>query len=152
MERELKHLIKMLQHTYEKNAWHGPAVKEVLENVTSVDAQKRLPNCHSILELVAHMTAWRTFVAKKLQGNTDYKVTDEMNFTTPTDWEKVLEELDASQARLLEALKSFDSSKLYEAVPHGSYNYNFYTLLNGIIHHDLYHAGQIALLKKVSSI
>ena len=148
MERELKHLIKMLQHTYEKNAWHGPAVREVLENVTSADAQKKLPNSHSIIELVAHMTAWRIFVVKKLQGNTDYKVTDEMNFTTPTDWAKVLEELDASQARLLEALKNFDSSKLYDAVPHGSYNYNFYTLLNGIIHHDLYHAGQIALLKK----
>ena len=148
MERELKHLIKMLQHTYEKNAWHGPAVKEVLENVTAADAQKRLPGSHSIIELVAHMTAWRIFVVKKLQGNTEYKVTDEMNFTTPTDWVKVVEELDASQARLLEALKDFDSAKLYEPVPHGSYNYNFYTLLHGIIHHDLYHAGQIALLKK----
>jgi hypothetical protein len=75
-------------------------------------------------------------------------VTDEMNFPTPTDWVKTLEELETSQHRLLEALKDFDSSKLYEAVPHGSYNYNFYTLLHGIIHHDLYHAGQIALLKK----
>ena len=148
MERELKTLIKTLQHTYEKNAWHGPAVKEVLENVTATDALKRLPNSHSIIELVAHMTAWRIFVVKKLQGNTEYKVTDEMNFPTPTDWVKTLEELDASQQRLLEALKDFDSSKLYEPVPHGSYNYNFYTLLHGIIHHDLYHTGQIALLKK----
>ena len=148
MERELKHIVKVLQHTYEKNAWHGPAVKEVLENVTPADAQKRLSDSHSIIELVAHMTAWRLFVVKKLQGNTEYKVTDEMNFTTPTDWVKVIEELDASQARLIEALKSFDSSKLYDPVPHGSYNYNFYTLLHGIIHHDLYHAGQIALLKK----
>ena len=152
MERELKHLIKMLQHTYEKNAWHGPAVKEVIENVTAADAQKKLPNSHSIIELVAHMTAWRIFVVKKLQGNTDYKVTDEMNFTTPTDWVKVQEELETSQARLLEALKAFDGSKLYEPLPHGSYNYNFYTLLNGIIHHDLYHAGQIALLKKTNGL
>jgi uncharacterized damage-inducible protein DinB len=148
MERELKHLIKMLQHTYEKNAWHGPAVKEVLENVTAKDALKRLPDSHSIIELVAHMTAWRTFVVKKLQGVVEYKVTDEMNFPTPEDWSKTLEELDASQSRLLDALKSFDSSKLYDPVPHGSYNYNFYTLLHGIIQHDLYHAGQIALIKK----
>jgi len=148
MERELKHLIKMLQHTYEKNAWHGPAVKEVLEHLTAADAQKRLPDSHSIIELVAHMTAWRNFVVKKLQGNTEYKVTDEMNFPTPTDWPKVVDELESSQTKLLEALKGFDSSKLYDAVPHGSYNYNFYTLLHGIIHHDLYHAGQIALIKK----
>jgi uncharacterized damage-inducible protein DinB len=148
MEREIKHLVKMLQHTYEKNAWHGPAVKEVLENVSDADAQKRLPNSHTIIELVAHMAAWRVFVVKKLQGNTEYKVTDEMNFPNPNDWSKVVEELDASQARLLEALKGFDSSKLYDPVPHGSYNYNFYTLLHGIIHHDLYHTGQIALIKK----
>lgn len=148
MERELKHLIKMLQHTFEKNAWHGPALKEVLENVSATDAQKKLPDSHSIIELVAHITAWRVFVVKKLQGNTEYKVTDEMNFPAPTDWVKVVEELDASQERLMEALKAFDSSKLFESVPHGSYNYNFYTLLHGIIHHDLYHAGQIALLKK----
>lgn len=148
MERELKHLIKMLQHTYEKNAWHGPAVKEVLENVSADDAHKRLPNSHSIIELVAHMTAWRIFVVKKLQGNSEYKVTDDMNFPAPTDWGKVVEELDASQARLIQELKGFDSSKLYEPVPHGSYNYNFHTLLHGIIHHDLYHAGQIALIKK----
>ena len=148
MERELKHLIKMLQHTYERNAWHGPAVKEALENLTDADAQKKLPGSHSIIELVAHMAAWRVFVIKKLQGNTEYNVTDEMNFPTPTEWSKVVEELDASQARLLEALKGFDSSKLYDPVPHGSYNYNFYTLLHGIIHHDLYHTGQIVLIKK----
>ena len=148
MERELKHLVKMLQHTFEKNAWHGPAVKEVLENVTESDAQKRLPDSHSIIELVAHMAAWRIFVVKKLQGNIEYKVTDEMNFPTPTEWSKTVVELDESQARLLEALKGFDSSKLYDPVPHGSYNYNFYTLLHGIIHHDLYHTGQIALIKK----
>ena len=148
MERELKSLIRMLQHTYEKNAWHGPAVKEVLENVTQADAHKRLPDSHSIIELVAHMAAWRIFVVKKLQSNTDYKVTDEMNFPAPTEWTKTLEELDASQTRLLDALKGFDSSKLYDPVPHGSYNYNFYTLLHGIIHHDLYHTGQIALIKK----
>jgi uncharacterized damage-inducible protein DinB len=151
MERELKHLIKMLQHTYEKNAWHGPAVKEVLENVTEADARKRFPNSRSIIELVAHMAAWRIFVVKKLQGNIEYKVTDEMNFPIPAEWSKVVEELEASQARLLEALKGFDSSKLYDPVPHGSYNYNFYTLLHGIIHHDLYHTGQIALIKKQTS-
>jgi len=148
MEKEIKHLIKTLQHSFEKNAWHGPAVKEALENITAEDSHKRLPDSHSIIELVAHMTAWRLFVVKKLQGNTEYKVTDEMNFPTPADWKKVVQELDASQEKLLEALKAFDPSKLYDAVPHGSYNYNFYTLLHGIIHHDLYHTGQIVLLKK----
>lgn len=148
MENEIKNIHKLLQRSFEKNAWHGPAVKEVLENITAEQANKRLPDSHRIIELVAHMTAWRIFVVKKLEGDSEYKVAEEMNFPAATDWLKAMKELDESQAKLLEAVKAFDSAKLHEPVPHGSYNYSYYTLLHGIIHHDLYHAGQIALIKK----
>ena len=148
MENEIKNIYKLLQRSFEKNAWHGPAVKEVLETVTSEHAFKRLPDSHSIIELVAHMTSWRIFVMKKLQGDTEYKVTDPMNFPAATDWSKTIEALDKSQVELLEAVKAFEAAKLHEIVPHGSHTYSYYTLLHGIIHHDLYHAGQIALIKK----
>jgi uncharacterized damage-inducible protein DinB len=148
MENEIRNIHKLLQRSFEKNAWHGPAVKEVLENITTELAHQRLPDSHSIIELVAHMTAWRIFVVKKLQGELEYKVKEEMNFPPATDWSQAMRELDESQAKLLEALKAFDDVKLHELVPHSSHNYTYYTLLHGIIHHDLYHAGQIALIKK----
>ncbi|MDH4088831.1 MAG: DinB family protein [Cyclobacteriaceae bacterium] len=148
MENEVKNIHDLLQRTFEKNAWHGPAVKEVLENITSRQSQHRLPGSHSIAELVAHMTAWRIFVIKKLGGDVHYKVAEEMNFPVPADWSVAVEELNRSQLKLLEAILAFDDSRLHEVVPHISYNYSFYTLLHGIIHHDLYHAGQIALIKK----
>lgn len=150
MENEIKNIHRLLRHTFEKNAWHGPAVKEVLETITPEQAQKRLPESHSIIELVAHMTAWRVFVLKKLQGDPEYKVSEEMNFPGTSTWPETIQALNESQAALLEALEAFDNARLNETVKHGSYSYSYYTLLHGIIHHDLYHTGQIALIKKQS--
>ena len=148
MDSEIKNIHKLLRHTYEKNAWHGPAVKEVLESIPPEQAHNRLPETHSIIELVAHMTAWRFFVIKKLQGDPEYKVAEQMNFPSVTNWLDAILELDKSQAELLKALEGFDSARLFEIVKHGSYQYSYYTLLHGIIHHDLYHTGQIAIIKK----
>lgn len=148
MENEIKNIHKILRHTFEKNAWHGPAVKEVLETITPEQSYKRLPESHSIIELVSHMTAWRIFVIKKLHGDAEYKVVDQMNFPVVTNWPEVVQALYKSQADLLEALEAFDIAKLYEIVQHGSYHYSYYTLLHGIIHHDLYHLGQIAIIRK----
>jgi uncharacterized damage-inducible protein DinB len=97
-----------------------------------------------------HMTAWRIFVIKKLEGDQEYKVAEEMNFPSSNNWSEALQALDDSQAALLQALESFDNARLYEIVRHSSYNYSYYTLLHGLIHHDLYHAGQIALTRKQS--
>lgn len=72
-----------------------------------------------------------------------------MNFPSDPNWPRALADLRESQTKLLEMVQEMDDSKLAEIVPHGSYTYSFYTLLLGIIHHDLYHTGQIALLKKL---
>ena len=148
MDNEITNIRRLLRHTYEKNAWHGPAVKEVIETITPEQANKRLPQSHSIIELVAHMAAWRFFVIRKLEGDLEYKVAEEMNFPAAMSWSEAIHALDQSQAELLDALEVFDSSKLHDSVPHNSYRYSFYTLLHGIIHHDLYHTGQIAIIRK----
>ena len=84
---------------------------------------------------------------KKLQGDPEYKVKEEMNFPAITNWSEAVQALDKSQADLLETLEAFDNAKLHEIVQHGSCNYSFYALLHGIIHHDLYHIGQIAIIR-----
>jgi hypothetical protein len=111
-------------------------------------ALKRLPNTHSIIELVANMVAWRNFVISRLGGNNDFTVTNELNFPSPSDWEIVLNTLDQSQHELFTAIQQFPEGRLRDLVPHAEHKYTFYTLLHGIIHHDLYHIGQIALVKK----
>ena len=140
-------IIKLLDRTFNKGAWHGPSVMEVLDDVTQEVAMHRLKNSHSIIALVGHMTTWRTFVVDKLQG-VHYEVDDSRNFPVATNWLSALADLRSSQEQLVDAIRNSDELQWGELVPHGSYKYTFLTLLHGIIHHDLYHIGQISLIKK----
>lgn len=88
------------------------------------------------------------FVVKRLQGDADFKVSDESNFPAATDWVATLNALEESHTQLMEALKSFPEHKLHETVPNASAPYSFYILLHGIVHHDLYHTGQIMLIRR----
>lgn len=148
MTMEIKNIVSLLRRTYEGGAWHGPSVKEALADVTQKTAFHRLPHTHSIIELVAHMTAWKTSVARRLSGDYLYKVTEEMNFPNPQDWHATVQQLDESQGALLAAIEVFDSGKLDQQVPWTDESFTYYAIIHGIIHHDLYHAGQIVLIKK----
>ena len=90
---ELDLVVFTLRKTFEKNAWHGPSVKETLRDVTDELALKKPGNCHSIIELVGHMIAWRTFAAKKLLNETTYEVTPDLNFPISNSWTSTLTEL-----------------------------------------------------------
>ena len=109
-----------------------------------------------MVELVKHVTAWRIFALEKLRGNTGYDIaTPEQDWPptgtiTETRWQQILSELSASQRQLLETLSLVDDEKLLETVP--GREYDFYFLLHGVIQHDLYHLGQMALLKKILSV
>jgi len=145
---EIRKIINTLKHTYEKNAWHGPAVIETLSDISAKDALKKVGDSHSIIELVAHMIAWRNYVTEKLKGNGAYELSDEQNFPKVNDWKQVLAQLALSQQNLIKALEETPDERLNEKVPNREFK--FYTMLQGIIHHDLYHLGQIQLIKKYS--
>jgi uncharacterized damage-inducible protein DinB len=151
MKTETQKIQSLLKRTFEQHAWHGPSVRQVLEKITIETAANRLPNTHSIAELVMHMTAWRVYVIEILRGNHDYKVTDAMNFPVPTRWPQPLHDLEASQQTLLAQIDSFPVEKLSELVPHPTNKYTYYTLIHGIIHHDLYHTGQLMLIYKATA-
>ncbi|MFZ2905888.1 MAG: hypothetical protein WAZ98_06775 [Cyclobacteriaceae bacterium] len=57
MNSEIQKIINILKHTFEKDAWHGPSVKEALHDIPADAVHARIGDSHSILELVAHMTA-----------------------------------------------------------------------------------------------
>lgn len=148
MKSEIEKIVRLLNRTYHAGAWHGPSVKEALQNIDEETARKRIPNTHSIIELVAHMTAWRKFVIAKLDGQLEYNVPDEKNFPNPENWAQALQELDETQEKLISMMDTLPDSKLSELVPHNTYKYTHYTMLHGIIQHDLYHTGQIMLIRK----
>ena len=68
MENEIKNIHKLLRHTFEKNAWHGPALMEILKTISPEQATTRLPESHSIVELVAHMAALENVCSQETAG------------------------------------------------------------------------------------
>ncbi len=148
---EVEHLADQLKKAFEGEAWHGPSLKEVLMNVTSnMAAAKPIKHAHNIWELVLHITAWHDAVRKRLAG-LSVNLNDKEDWPPLEDisenaWAAAVENLGKSTNNLLKVLSAFDPSKLYDNT--SGLNYTNYFLINGLIQHDVYHAGQIALLKK----
>ena|SRR5690349_1526461 len=151
MATELDRIRRQIEKTFDKQPWYGTSMKGILKEIDP-DIVHRKVGPHSIIMLLLHMIAWRRYATKRLLGDDGFKVTDEMNFPEPAptreNWTKALKDLDVSQKELLVALDTFKVDRLDELVPAASHKYTWYTLLHGIIQHDVYHLGQIALAKK----
>jgi uncharacterized damage-inducible protein DinB len=149
---EIARMLDMLTRTYEKDTWHGPAVLEVLAGVDAMTATARpLASAHSILELTLHMAVWKNVVRRRLKGES-WEPSPEENWSTVTgdpaaNWTAALAALDASHRALAEAVAAFPEAAL-DRPPTPDGRRTAYLLIHGVIQHDLYHAGQIALLKK----
>ncbi len=148
---EIQNIQQLFHSSFHGPAWHGPSAQQVLEEISSQDALKSVGDGHNIAELVYHMIAWRNFLINKLKGHQDYDVSDEENFQkfeslSTQEWESLKMKLEKSQSEILELLSKVDDAILVQKV--GMRDYNLYNLMHGVIHHDLYHLGQIILIKK----
>lgn len=145
----LSEISGLIKRVYSGKAWHGPSIMDVLKDVDNTLAKKKIGDSHSIVQLVLHMISWRTFATKRLSGDTTFEVSDDDNFPKETDWATALKKLEHSQQELLKAIDLVDDSLLHQPV--ANRKYDFYVLLHGIIHHDIYHVGQIQFIKKYSN-
>lgn len=150
---EIERILDQLQRAYEGNAWHGPSVREVLAGVTAVQAHARpLQNAHSIWELVQHIAVWEDVGRRRLTGDrAPIAISSPEDWPPPDDtsesaWEQAKAALDRGHQALVEAISSTPESRLDEPIFEGMST--VYVTLHGVIQHDLYHAGQIAILKK----
>ncbi len=150
---EVERILDQLKRAYEGNAWHGPSVKEALAGVTPALANARpLANAHSIWELVRHIAVWEDGGRRRLEGDrAAIEVSSPEDWPPATDtsdgaWEEAKAALDRVHQRFIEAIKRVPDSRLDEPILEGMST--TYVTLHGVIQHDLYHAGQIAMLKK----
>lgn len=148
MDLEIPRIVRMLEKTFDKSPWYGTSVMGSLSEVSPAQASQRTGQSHSIIGLVLHMISWRTFAASRLRGDNTFEVSDETNFPEGSDWAVALEKLHQSQEELVAAAKDFPERRLGELVPSKTQKYTYYTLLHGIIQHDIYHLGQIQLIRK----
>lgn len=151
---ESARIADQLRRAFEGDAWHGDSLLEILKGVTAARAAARpIKNAHSIWELVLHIVAWDGAVRRRMTG-VAVELSGDENFppvkdTSEAAWRAALEHLRRTHAELVEGVEKFPDSRLSEQVPgKKGAHYNFYYMLHGVVQHELYHAGQIALLKK----
>lgn len=143
-----------LRRAFTGDAWHGPALLELLQDMDAATAAaKPLPNVHSIWGLVMHIAAWDEAATRRLAGEKT-QPTGVANFPIvpkPTEaaWRKAVAHLNRTHDVLARKVAALPDSRLGERVP--GKKYNFYFMLHGVVQHELYHAGQIAILKKAQS-
>ena len=141
-----------LRRAFDGSAWHGPALLELLEDVDATTAAaKLLPKIHSIWELVLHIAVWDDAGLRRLAGN-KWQPSGLANFplvSAPTEvaWRKAIAATKRTHDALVNTVAKLSDSRLGDRVP--GKRYDFYHMLHGIAQHELYHAGQVAILKKV---
>jgi|SRR5579862_100244 len=153
---ETTRLADQIRRAFEGEAWHGDSVLEILTDVDAKQAAAhRIKNAHSIWELVLHIAAWDDAVLRRTGGKA-VKLSDKENFPPVTDhsdaaWRKALDHLEETHNDLVKAVAAFPDSRLHEQVPGKTEDYyDFFYMFSGIVQHELYHAGQIVLLKKLN--
>ena len=148
---EIERLQYLLNETYSGNCFHGDSIAQIFNSVDPVTAAWSPDGkTHSIWQIVLHMTAWQNAIRERLTSPTLVTLADEQNYPAvpqPTleTWSATLDQFrDALQA-LGKAIAKFPEDKLEASVP--GRGYTFDVLLHGAIHHNLYHIGQVSLLK-----
>ena len=149
-------LYRSVDRSFRGPAWHGPTLRSSLRGVTLEQAAFR-PGAerHNIWELAVHAAYWKYRVCAlisdlprgsfELKGSNFYERPLER---TQTAWVRDLELLEAWHDRLVAAVGAFSPDRLGEPVGNG--RFTFEALIDGAAAHDVYHAGQIQLLKKLS--
>jgi uncharacterized damage-inducible protein DinB len=140
-----------LRRAFEGEAWHGPSVLETIEGVSAEQAAAHpIGGAHSILELVLHLATDYGLVLRRLKGDGRQLAPEEdwpRPSSSPEAWAEAVGTLKQLHAELLAAVRSFPEERLDQPlVPEPPYT--AFTQFIGITQHGLYHAGQIALLKR----
>ncbi|HEY0703482.1 MAG TPA: DinB family protein [Candidatus Acidoferrales bacterium] len=148
---EIKRIVDQMDRAMNGEAWHGPHLEELLQGVSAAQAAAYpIPGAHSIWELANHIAAWNLILASRASG-TAVQVTTQQDWPPVTDtsaasWTKALENLRAARARLRGNVEKMNEAQLDNIAP--GKDHTLYVMLHGGVQHDLYHAGQIAILKK----
>ena len=148
---EVRRIHDQLKRAFEGTAWHGDSLMEILAGVSAAEAAaKPIAGAHSIWELVLHIAFWEEVSRQRATGDGSMYEAEDGWKPVPDGgeeaWQAALGHLRQTNAALRETVASLTDERLKEKA--AGQEYSIYFMLHGVIQHDLYHAGQIALLKK----
>lgn len=154
MNKEIQSIIKDLNETLQGEPWYGKPVFMILAEVDHAKAFNKPGGfSHSQIELLFHMVNWAEFTLHKIKSlNSDNPGPFEETDWTKIDpslhsWADGLSRFKNIHFQLLELLHDLEDDFLEENVSGKKYNYRF--LINGLIQHNIYHAGQVAYATKL---
>ena len=127
-------------------AWYGPSVAELLARITSEQAVKKPESgTHSIAELLQHLLLWNERIRKTNESCPMPKWEAEKEWAEAAiPWADLVERWSKSRDLLEERMRNFPLEDLEKQTPGRTYPYEF--MLNGIVQHTIWHAGQIAMV------
>ena len=154
MPLDMEIIADQINRAFRGESWHGPSVREVLAGVSAEDAAAHpIAGAHSIWEIVLHLTGGYILVLRRVRGE-DAQLSPEEEWPPVPElsseaWRKSQHTLDQLNQQLESAVRAFPGERLSHEL--GS-EYTAYTQFCGVPQHDLYHAGQIVILKKALEV
>jgi uncharacterized damage-inducible protein DinB len=145
--------IRKLREIEEGSPWFDQSFKDKLKNITdSIAFTRPMHAVHSVAEHVSHMLEWRKECIQRFNGRKyelmhspeDWKDNTELK---KIGWHNLKEALYASTISMIKLIEGKNDSYLDNNFQDTGYNYKY--LIEGIIHHDIYHLGQIGVTLKL---
>lgn len=139
-------LRSILDHAFDKASWHGPNLTGSIRGVSAEDAARRIADRKSIWEQVLHAAYWKQRVVNKLTATQRFPRKGS-NWpqapSQPTEpaWRADVALLHDIHERLREAVAALGPARLADP--------KIIRLIHGVAFHDVYHAGQIRLLRRL---
>ncbi|WP_192350177.1 DinB family protein [Algoriphagus sp. Y33] len=147
--KESRRIESLFAKQYNGNPWLGVNMVDKLSQITPEQAAHKFsPQANSIWEILNHMIGWRELVLRGIPKNNysspNHNFIQPITNTTKEEWQKTLAHLEKSQEDWLQYLSTLDEMILGETF--GDMSYSYYELILGVLHHDIYHFGQISIL------
>jgi hypothetical protein len=150
MNRDIELLLEGLDEAFDKKSWHGPNLRGAIRGVSADEAAWRPGSGrHNIWELTLHCAYWKYVVRRKLTGQKrgSFALKGSNFFPRPEQlseaaWKGDMQILEAEHLELRRTVAGLTLGAKPQAVLH---------LIRGAAAHDLYHAGQIRLLRRLSA-
>ena len=150
-------LLRVLADAYEGKSWHGPNLRGSVRSLPLAQALWRpARGRHNIAEITMHTAYWKYAVRRRLRGEKrgSFPLKGSNWFKLPanpteTDWKSYVRLLEEQHRLLLEAVRDFPPAKLQKTTAGGRVKTE--KIIYGIAAHDVYHTGQIRLLKALQA-
>jgi hypothetical protein len=157
MNEVLATLLRSIDQAFDHNSWHGTNLKGSIRGIDHTTASWR-PSAsrHNIWETVVHAAYWKYIVRRRLlsEARGSFPLEGSNWFRRPLgpestdkEWKADRQLLVSTHKSLREAVASFNPREIYQTPP--ASKVSNIDLILGVAAHDLYHAGQIQLLKRL---